>query len=61
MRRIAFAAILIAVILSICSCELSFHDPAPPKGTMHILVYGNDYSYGSAVYNEDGTKVAGSA
>ena len=59
MRKAALLALSLVLILLVCSCELTVQEPA--KGRMHILVYGNDYSYGSTVYYEDGTKVAGSA
>lgn len=59
MRKAALLALSLVLILLACSCELTVQEPA--KGRMHILVYGNDYSYGSTVYYEDGTKVAGSA
>ena len=52
MKRIVLI-LLAAVLFCLCSCELSVKAPEP--GKMHILVYGNDYTYGSRVYYEDGT------
>lgn len=40
------------LLLCLCSCELSYQ--APAVGKMRILAYGNDYSYGSAVYYPNG-------
>ncbi|MBQ2050359.1 MAG: caspase family protein [Spirochaetales bacterium] len=57
MKRIVII-LLAAVLICLCSCELAVKAPGP--GRMHILVYGNDYKYGSAVYYEDGRQ-AGSA
>ncbi len=44
MKRNAITLLLIslALILSLCSCELAYD--APEVGKMNILVYGNDYS-----------------
>ena len=57
MKRIILILLAI-VLLCLCSCELAVK--APESGRMHILVYGNDYKYGSTVYYEDGT-IAGEA
>ena len=59
MRRIIIIALSILLLAALCSCELTCDSPA--QGKMHILVYGNDYTYGSSVYYEDGTKIQGSA
>ena len=59
MRRIIVIALSILLLTALCSCELTCDSPA--QGKMHILVYGNDYTYGSSVYYEDGTKIQGSA
>ena len=61
MKRNAIKLILIslALILSLCSCELAYD--APDVGKMNILVYGNDYGGSSSkkvdVYYENGDKV----
>ena len=57
MKRIVLILLSVCLIC-LCSCELAVKAPEP--GRMHILVYGNDYKYGSAVYYEDGRQ-AGSA
>ena len=44
MRRI-IVLLLSAVLICLCSCELTVNAPGP--GKMHILVYGNDYRYGT--------------
>ena len=59
MRRLLLIALSTLLLAVLCSCELSCDPPA--QGKMHIFVYGNDYTYGSSVYYEDGTKVQGSA
>ena len=59
MRRIIIIALSFLLLAALCSCELTCDSPA--QGKMHILVYGNDYTYGSSVYYEDGTKIQGSA
>ena len=59
MRRIIIIALSILLLAALCSCEFTCDSPA--QGKMHILVYGNDYTYGSSVYYEDGTKIQGSA
>ena len=41
MKRIVLI-LLAAVLICLCSCELSVKAPEP--GKMHILVYGNDYA-----------------
>ena len=48
MRRPVSFLSAVFLLIVLCSCELSYH--APATGTMRILVYGNDYSYGNAVY-----------
>ncbi|MBR4120861.1 MAG: hypothetical protein IKT95_03805, partial [Spirochaetales bacterium] len=48
MRRPVSFLLAVFLLIVLCSCELSYH--APATGTMRILVYGNDYSYGNAVY-----------
>ena len=45
MRKAALLALSLVLILLVCSCELTVQEPA--KGRMHILVYGNDYRYGT--------------
>lgn len=55
MRRIIVFLLPILLLIALCSCELSYQ--APAAGKMHILVYGNDYSYGSKVYYESGELV----
>lgn len=61
MKRNAITLLLIslALILSLCSCELAYD--APEVGKMNILVYGNDYGGSSSkkvdVYYENGDKV----
>ena len=71
MRRTCAFLLPVLLLIVLCSCELS-HE-APPVGKMRILVYGNNYRYGtydpvsntysSVVLNADLTdsgKVAGS-
>ena len=55
MKRVMFFLFPILLLVVLCSCELSYR--APSVGKMHILVYGNDYQYGSKVYYEDGTQL----
>ena len=45
MRKAALLALSLVLILLVCSCEFTVQEPA--KGRMHILVYGNDYRYGT--------------
>ena len=59
MKRLFLIVISVILLAVLCSCEFSCDPPA--QGKMHILVYGNDYTYGSSVYYEDGTKIKGSA
>ena len=42
MRKLVIAFIA-ALLILLCSCELSMK--APEAGKVHIIVYGNDYSY----------------
>lgn len=45
MRRLCFFLLIIIVLACFCSCELSYQ--APAVGKMRILVYGNNYMYGT--------------
>ena len=45
MRRILLSLALVAVLVCLCSCELSVE--APKVGKVHILAYGNDFNYGT--------------
>ncbi|MBO4716741.1 MAG: caspase family protein [Spirochaetales bacterium] len=45
MRRIIVIALSILLLTALCSCELTCDSPA--QGKMHIIVYGNDYRYGT--------------
>ncbi len=60
MRKAAFLLIPILLLTLLCSCELAYD--APSVGTMHILVYGNDYStHGSQsnyYYDLDGNRIS---
>ena len=51
MKRMALV-LLAALLICLCSCDL--YVKAPDPGKMHILVYGNDYQYGSGVFYENG-------
>ena len=55
MRRLLLLLISAILLLSLCSCELSYE--APKEGKMHILVYGNDYSYGGLVFYANGEQL----
>ena len=55
MRHLISFLIAVFLLVVLCSCELSYE--APAVGKMHILVYGNDYSYGSAVYYPSGEQL----
>ena len=52
MRRLLLLLIPVMLLLFLCSCELSYE--APKAGKLHILVYGNDYQYGSKVFYPSG-------
>ena len=52
MRRLIAFLLAVFLLVAICSCELSYQ--APEIGTMRILVFGNDYAYGNAVYYLNG-------
>ncbi len=58
-KPIKLVLISLALILSLCSCELAYD--APEVGKMNILVYGNDYGGNSSnkvdVYYDNGDKV----
>ena len=45
MRRLCFFLLIIIVLACFCSCELSYQ--APAVGKLRILVYGNNYRYGT--------------
>ena len=49
MRRLTAFLLAVFLLIVLCSCELSYK--APAVGKMHILVYGNDYSY--TAYNPE--------
>ena len=51
MRRLISFLLAVFLLIILCSCELSYQ--APAVGKMRILVFGNDYSYGNAVYYFD--------
>ena len=55
MKRVIVFLLPILLLIALCSCELSYQ--APAVGKMHILVFGNDYSYGNKVYYESGELV----
>lgn len=48
MRRLTAFLLAVFLLIVLCSCELSYK--APAVGKMRILVFGNDYTYGNAVY-----------
>ncbi len=48
MKVLRAMAIVVSAVLLLCSCELMYK--APDKGTLRILVYGNDY-YGNGSYS----------
>lgn len=52
MKRVIVFLLPILLLIALCSCELSYQ--APTVGKMHILVFGNDYKYGSKIYDESG-------
>ena len=54
MRRLISFLIAVFLLVVLCSCEISYQ--APATGKMHILVYGNDYSYGNKIYIEPGVQ-----
>ena len=47
MKNLLRAALLVFVLIALCSCELAYK--APERGKVHILVYGNDFKYGTMV------------
>ena len=57
MRRLIAFLLAVFLLVAICSCELSYQ--APEIGKMHILVYGNDYSYGNKVVSVSGETIEG--
>ena len=57
MRRLFSFFLLAFLLIVLCSCELSYQ--APAVGKMRILVFGNDYSYGSAIYKSNGEQFTG--
>ena len=57
MKRMMVFLLPILLLVALCSCELSYQ--APAVGKMHILVYGNDYKYGSKIYDESGKPCEG--
>ena len=52
MRRPVSFLFAVFLLIVLCSCELSYQ--APAVGTMRIVVYGNSYQYGKAIYNNKG-------
>lgn len=61
MKNFLKLSLLIISILVLSSCELAYK--APGRGKVHILVYGNDYNYGShkVYFDEEKTILIGSA
>jgi len=49
MRKTILLILITILLISLCSCELSMEQPK--QGNVHILVYGNDYHYGSGALN----------
>ena len=56
MRRLISFLIAVFLLVVLCSCEISYQ--APAVGKMRILVYGNSYNYGSAVYYLSGEQLS---
>ena len=56
MRRLISFLIAVFLLVVLCSCERSYQ--APVVGKMRILVYGNSYNYGSAVYYLSGEQLS---
>ena len=50
MKNLLRSLLLLSVCFVLCSCELAYK--APEKGKVHILVYGNDYWYGTAAHED---------
>ena len=50
MKRLVFFLLTAILLVVLCSCELSYK--APAVGKISILVYGNDYRYGTYYPNE---------